>query len=76
MGVLGIIGGALGAFTGTTSQKNQKEMQKKAWEYEKEGMALQYQYGQQAAEAAQDRNLAMWNETNAEAQRKHLENAI
>lgn len=75
MGALGIIGGALGAFTGMTSQKNQKEMQKQAWEYEKKGMALQYQYGQQAAEAAQDRNLAMWNETNAEAQREHLENA-
>ena len=48
---------------------------KQAWEYEKKGMALQYQYGQQAAEAAQDRNQAMWDYTNFERQREHMENA-
>ena len=36
----------------------------KAWEYEKEGMGMQYQYGQAAANAAQQRNMEMWNQTN------------
>ena len=47
----------------------------KAWEYEKEGMGMQYQYGQAAADAAQRRNLEMWNSTNYEQQRAHMENA-
>lgn len=75
MGALGIIGGAIGALTGINSQKNRKKEMEQAWEYEKKGMALQYQYGQQAAEAAQDRNQAMWDYTNFERQREHMENA-
>ena len=47
----------------------------KAWEYEKEGMGMQYQYGQMAANEAQRRNLEMWESTNFEQQRKHMENA-
>ena len=31
-----------------------------AWEYEKEGMGLQYNYGQQAADAEYKRNLQIW----------------
>lgn len=76
----GIIGGGLGLIGGLfgksgESLKNKKALMEQAWEYEKEGMALQYNYGQQAANADHDRNLKMWNETNAEAQRQHLENA-
>ena len=37
-----------------------------AWEYEKEGMGLQYNYGQQAADAEYKRNLQMWKDTNLE----------
>ena len=33
-----------------------------AWEYEKEGMGLQYSYGQQAADAEYKRNLQMWKD--------------
>ena len=47
----------------------------KAWEYEKEGMGIQYQYGQEAAKAAQQRNMEMWNQTNFGAQRQHMEDA-
>ena len=47
----------------------------KAWEYEKEGMGMQYQYGQEAANAAQQRNMEMWNQTNYGAQRQHMEDA-
>ena len=47
----------------------------KAWEYEKEGMGMQYQYGQAAANAAQQRNMEMWNQTNYGAQRQHMEDA-
>lgn len=75
MGVLGVIGGAIGTLTGINSQKNREKEMKQAWEYEKKGMALQYQYGQQAAEAAQNRNQAMWDYTNFERQREHMENA-
>ena len=46
-----------------------------AWEYEKEGMGLQYNYGQQAADAEYKRNLQMWKETNFGAQRQEMENA-
>ena len=47
----------------------------RAWGYEKEGMALQYGYNEQAAQNTQERNKEMWDYTNFENQRKHLENA-
>lgn len=75
----GIIGGGLGLlgglFGGGSSTKDQKELMEKAWGYEKEGMGMQYQYGQAAADAAQRRSMEMWNKTNFEAQRQHMENA-
>ena len=46
-----------------------------AWEYEKEGMGLQYNYGQQAADAEYRRNLQMWKDTNFGAQRREMEDA-
>lgn len=75
----GIIGGGLGLLGGLfgsgNSTKQQKELMDRAWEYEKEGMGMQYQYGQMAANEAQRRNLEMWNSTNFEQQRKHMEDA-
>lgn len=75
----GIIGGGLGLLGGLfgsgNSTKKQKELMDRAWEYEKEGMGMQYQYGQMAANEAQRRNLEMWESTNFEQQRKHMENA-
>lgn len=75
----GIIGGGLGLLGGLFGNKNstkqQKELMDKAWEYEKKGMGMQYQYGQMAANEAQRRNLEMWESTNFEQQRKHMENA-
>lgn len=75
----GIVGGGLGLLGGLfgsgNSTKQQKELMEKAWEYEKEGMGMQYQYGQMAANEAQRRNLEMWNSTNFEQQRMHMENA-
>ena len=75
----GIIGGGLGLLSGLfgsgNSTKQQKELMDKAWEYEKEGMGMQYQYGQAAANAAQQRNMEMWNQTNYGAQRQHMEDA-
>ena len=48
----GAIGGGLGLlgglFRGGSSTKDQERLMEKAWEYEKEGMGLQYNYGQQA----------------------------
>ena len=50
-------------------------MATKLWEYEKEGMGLQYNYGQQAADAEYKRNLQMWKDTNFGAQRAEMEDA-
>lgn len=72
-GGLGLLGGLFGG--GGSGTKDQEKLMEKAWEYEKEGMGIQYQYGQAAADAAQRRNLEMWNATNYEQQRKHMENA-
>lgn len=71
-GGLGLLGGLFG---GGNSTKDQEKLMEKAWEYEKEGMGMQYQYGQAAANAAQQRSMEMWNQTNFEAQRQHMENA-
>lgn len=75
----GIIGGGLGLlgglFGGGSSTKDQERLMEKAWEYEKKGMGMQYQYGQAAANAAQQRNMEMWNQTNYGAQRQHMEDA-
>lgn len=71
-GGLGLLGGLFG---GGNNTKDQERLMEKAWEYEKEGMGMQYQYGQAAANAAQKRNLEMWESTNFEQQRKHLEAA-
>ena len=57
-GGLGLLGGLFG---GGSSTKDQEKLMEKAWEYEKEGMGMQYQYGQAAADAAQRRNIEMWN---------------
>lgn len=75
----GIIGGGLGLlgglFGGGDSRKDQERLMEKAWEYEKKGMGMQYNYGLLAANAAQQRNMEMWNQTNFGAQRKHMEDA-
>lgn len=73
----GIVSGALGLlgnlFGGGGPSK--KELMEQAWQYEKEGMALQYQYGQQAADNEYVRNLRMWKATNYGAQTKEMEAA-
>lgn len=70
-------GGLLGLFSGGggSSYKDQKKLMEKAWEYEKEGMGLQYGYNEQMAQANQQRSKDLWDYTNFENQRKHLENA-
>jgi phage tail tape-measure protein len=75
--VAGAIGGGiLGLFSGGGgSRKDQEKLMDRAWGYEKEGMALQYGYNEQAAQNTQERNKEMWDYTNFENQRKHLENA-
>ena len=75
----GAIGGGLGLLSGLFGEESsieyQMKLMEKAWEYEKEGMGMQYQYGQEAAKAAQQRNMEMWNQTNYGAQRQHMEDA-
>jgi len=73
----GVVGGALGLFGKLFGKKepSKKELMKQAWEYEKEGMALQYQYGQQAADAEYQRNLNMWKATSYGAQAEEMEKA-
>ena len=61
----GIIGGGLGLLGGLfgsgSSTKQQKELMDKAWEYEKEGMGMQYQYGQMAANEASNKACLLIN---------------
>ena len=40
-----------GIFGNNNKLEDQEELMRKAWEYEKAGMGLQYNYGQQAANA-------------------------
>lgn len=73
----GVVSGALGLFGKLFGKKepSKEELMKQAWEYEKEGMALQYQYGQQAADAEYQRNLDMWKATSYGAQAQEMEKA-
>ena len=75
----GVIGGGLGLigglFKGDNGLKDKQKLMNQAWEYEKQGMALQYQYGQQAADSEYARNLRMWKATNYSAQTKEMEAA-
>ena len=55
-GIGSIISGGLGLLgnlfkRNNNGLKNQQKLMQQAWEYEKEGMGLQYNYGQQAADA-------------------------
>ena len=73
-GVGTIVSGGLGLLGGLFKKnndglKNQQRLMQQAWEYEKEGMGLQYNYGQQAADAEYKRNLQMWKDTNFGAQK-------
>lgn len=79
-GIGSIASGALGLLGGLFKKnnngfKNQQKLMQQAWEYEKEGMGLQYNYGQQAADAEYKRNLQMWKDTNFGAQRREMEDA-
>lgn len=79
-GIGSIVSGGLGLLGGLFKKnnngfKNQQKLMQQAWEYEKEGMGLQYNYGQQAADAEYKRNLQMWKDTNFGAQRREMENA-
>ena len=79
-GIGSIVSGGLGLLGGLFKRnnngfKNQQKLMQQAWEYEKEGMGLQYNYGQQAADAEYRRNLQMWKDTNFGAQRAEMEKA-
>ena len=76
-GIGSIVSGGLGLLGGLFKKKepSKEELMKQAWEYEKEGMALQYNYGQQAADAEYQRNLDMWKATSYGAQAREMEKA-
>lgn len=70
---IGFIGNALSQAFGL-SWSPQKAMEEQ-WKYNKNIMALQNQYQQQAAEKSQQYAKDYWDYTNAENQIKHLKNA-
>lgn len=70
---LGFIGNALSQTLGL-SWSPRKAMEEQ-WKYNKNIMALQNQYQQQAAEKSQQYAKDYWDYTNAENQVKHLKNA-
>lgn len=71
----GLVGTVFNGIFGKNKLEDQEELMRKAWEYEKAGMGLQYNYGQQAADAEYKRNLQMWKDTNFGAQRNEMEKA-
>jgi hypothetical protein len=79
----GVVGGALGLMSGlfgggkseADKQREQREAEERSWGYAKQGMGLQYQLNEQAADNMYKRNMQMWDDTNYEAQREHMENA-
>jgi hypothetical protein len=71
----GLVGTVFNGIFGNNKLEDQEELMRKAWEYEKAGMGLQYNYGQQAADAEYKRNLQMWKDTNFGAQRNEMEKA-
>ena len=71
----GLVGTVFNGIFGNNKLEDQEELMQQAWEYEKEGMGLQYNYGQQAADAEYKRNLQMWKDTNFGAQRNEMEKA-
>ena len=72
-GGLGLLGGLFGK--NDNDFKDQQKLMQQAWEYEKEGMGLQYNYGQQAADAEYQRNLNMWKATSYGAQAEEMKKA-
>ena len=76
-GIGSIVSGGLGLLGGLFKRNHivTGKLMQQAWEYEKEGMGLQYNYGQQAANAEYKRNLQMWKDTNFGAQRNEMEKA-
>lgn len=83
MGLGAIISGAgqaIGAVTGFKNllglnKGNWKDQMEQQFQNEKEMMGLQNQYNQAMAQANHERNKQMWDYTNFENQRAHLENA-
>lgn len=74
------IGTAIGAIGGgimglLSGRDNSNETMQQQLQNEKELMGLQNQYNTQMAEGNQQRAKEMWDYTNFENQRKHLENA-
>lgn len=75
-GALGLLGGLFGGGKSEADKKReQREAEERSWGYAKQGMGLQYQLNEQAADNMYNRNMQMWNDTNYEAQRKHMEDA-
>lgn len=70
---MGFIGNALSRAFGLSWSP--KEAMKEQWKYNKNIMALQNQYQQQAAEKSQQYAKDYWDYTNAENQKQHLINA-
>ena len=83
MGLGAIIGGAgqiIGTATGFRnllglSGGNWEDQMEQQFQNEKEMMGLQNQYNQAMAQANHERNKQMWDYTNLENQRAHVENA-
>lgn len=74
-GGLGLISGLFGRDKDEEYRQWQERMMQQQFANEKEMMGLQYGYNEQMAEANQRRAQEIWDYTNFENQRKHLENA-
>lgn len=74
-GGLGLISGLFGRDKDEEYRQWQERMMQQQFANEKEMMGLQYGYNEQMAEANQRRAQELWDYTNYENQRKHMEEA-
>lgn len=69
------ISSIFGLGSGIIGYKQGKEMMKKQHEYDLEKMGIQHGYNIESQKLGQQHNKELWDYTNYENQRKHLENA-
>lgn len=70
-----IAGAGMGLVAGQFGKKEARKAEDRQWSRQQQLMGQQWQYNEDSANRAQTRNMAMWDYTNYENQKKHIQNA-
>lgn len=70
-----LIGAGMGLIAGQNAKKEARKAEDRQWSRQQQLMGQQWQYNEDSANRAQTRNMAMWDYTNYENQKKHIQNA-